>query len=159
MTTTPSKTSAKPTQSDRPYDGGVGVCRAGIRFCNGDASSECIGQVTPGVEVCNGQDDDCDGVDDEELPEVTCGIGACIATAGCNAGDPGRCTPGEPSTEQCNDIAKEEALPPPGTAIPRWVFEQWVSKDISNRDDTYAFIDGFRERGSPVGAVVLDSPW
>lgn len=91
------------------YDGetgtpGVGVCRAGIRFCNGDASSECIGQVTPGVEVCNGQDDDCDGVDDEELPEVTCGIGACTATAGCNGGDPSRCTPGEPSTEQCNDI-------------------------------------------------------
>lgn len=61
--------------------------------------------------------------------------------------------------EPCTDIAKEDALPPPGTAIPRWVFEPWVSKDISDRADTYAFIDGFRERGIPVGAVVLDSPW
>lgn len=61
--------------------------------------------------------------------------------------------------ERCTDIAKEEPLPPPGTAIPRWVFEPWVSKDISDRADTYAFVDGFRERGIPVGAVVLDSPW
>jgi alpha-glucosidase (family GH31 glycosyl hydrolase) len=64
-----------------------------------------------------------------------------------------------PDPDPCTDIAKEDALPPPGTAIPRWVFEPWISKDISDRADTYAFVDGFRERGIPVGAVVLDSPW
>lgn len=42
---------------------------------------------------------------------------------------------------------------------PRWAFEPWISKDISNRDDTYAYVDGFRDRSIPVGAVVLDSPW
>jgi alpha-glucosidase (family GH31 glycosyl hydrolase) len=35
----------------------------------------------------------------------------------------------------------------------------WISKDISTRDDTRAFVAGFRERDIPVGVVVLDSPW
>ncbi len=54
----------------------------------------------------------------------------------------------------------EAAIAPittPHTA--RWAFEPWISKDISDRADTYAYVDGFRERGIPVGAVVLDSPW
>src|SRR5262249_20340379 len=31
--------------------------------------------------------------------------------------------------------------------------------DISSADDTYAFVQGFRDRDIPVGAVVIDSPW
>lgn len=42
---------------------------------------------------------------------------------------------------------------------PRWAFEPWISKDISTGADTWAFVDGFRERDIPVGVVVLDSPW
>ncbi len=42
---------------------------------------------------------------------------------------------------------------------PRWAFEPWISKDISDGDDTRAFVEGFRSRDIPVGAVVLDSPW
>ncbi len=42
---------------------------------------------------------------------------------------------------------------------PRWAFEPWISKDISNGPDTYAFVDGFRDRDIPVGVVVIDSPW
>lgn len=42
---------------------------------------------------------------------------------------------------------------------PRWAFQPWISKDISNRADTYDFVDGFRTRDIPVGVVVLDSPW
>jgi alpha-glucosidase (family GH31 glycosyl hydrolase) len=78
---------------------------------------------------------------------------------GCSEDTPEPLGGGANETEPCIDIAKEEALPPPGTAIPRWVFEPWISKDLSDRADTYAFVDGFRERGIPVGAVVLDSPW
>jgi alpha-glucosidase (family GH31 glycosyl hydrolase) len=47
----------------------------------------------------------------------------------------------------------------PPRFTPRWAFEPWISKDISNTDDTYAFVRGFRERDIPVGVVVLDSPW
>jgi alpha-glucosidase (family GH31 glycosyl hydrolase) len=47
----------------------------------------------------------------------------------------------------------------PTIHTPRWAFEPWISKDISNGDDTRAFVNGFKERDIPVGVVVLDSPW
>lgn len=52
-----------------------------------------------------------------------------------------------------------EVPPEPALYTPRWAFEPWISKDISDRADTYAFVDGFISREIPVGAVVLDSPW
>jgi len=48
---------------------------------------------------------------------------------------------------------------PPRLHTPRWAFEPWISKDITNADDTRPFVAGFRERDIPVGAIVLDSPW
>ncbi|HOX44238.1 MAG TPA: glycoside hydrolase family 31 protein [Myxococcota bacterium] len=47
----------------------------------------------------------------------------------------------------------------PPLHTPRWAFEPWISKDISDTDDTYAFVRGFQERDIPFGVVVLDSPW
>ena len=47
----------------------------------------------------------------------------------------------------------------PRLHTPRWAFMPWISKDISTRDDTYAFVKGFADRDIPVGVVVLDSPW
>ncbi len=47
----------------------------------------------------------------------------------------------------------------PAIYTPRWAFEPWISKDISDRADTLAFVDGFLSRDIPVGVVVLDSPW
>lgn len=46
-----------------------------------------------------------------------------------------------------------------GLHTPRWAFETWISKDISDSDDTRDFVQGFRERDIPVGVVVIDSPW
>jgi alpha-glucosidase (family GH31 glycosyl hydrolase) len=57
------------------------------------------------------------------------------------------------------EIEAEEPPAEPARHTPRWAFEPWISKDISDRDDTFAFVAGFRERGIPVGAIVLDSPW
>jgi len=53
----------------------------------------------------------------------------------------------------------EADLPEPALHTPRWAFRPWISKDISDRDDTYAFVKGFEDRDTPVGVVVLDSPW
>lgn len=53
----------------------------------------------------------------------------------------------------------EDDAPPPPVFTPRWAMRPWISKDISNRDDTYTFVDGFLDRDIPVAAVVLDSPW
>ena len=55
--------------------------------------------------------------------------------------------------------ADDDAVTDPASATPRWAFEPWISKDISDAEDTRAFLAGFRERDIPVGAVVIDSPW
>lgn len=47
----------------------------------------------------------------------------------------------------------------PPIHTPRWAFEPWISKDISDGPDTYDFVDGFLSRDIPVGVVVIDSPW
>lgn len=62
-----------------------------------------------------------------------------------------------PTVDPCVLTEAPPAVVAPRT--PRWAFEPWISKDISTRDDTYAFVDGFRSRGIPIGTVVLDSPW
>lgn len=54
--------------------------------------------------------------------------------------------------------AEDDAEAPP-IRTPRWAFRPWISKDISNGPDTYAFVEGFETRDIPVGVVVLDSPW
>ncbi len=53
----------------------------------------------------------------------------------------------------------DPTIPDAPLETPRWAFEPWISKDISNGPDTYEFVKGFEDRGIPVGAVVLDSPW
>lgn len=59
----------------------------------------------------------------------------------------------------CTWNGGEDTPPEPTLYTPRWAFEPWISKDISNRTDTFEFVDGFHQRDIPVGAVVLDSPW
>ncbi len=75
---------------------GIGICQAGMETCvttgPGAASIECIGAVFPGVELCNGLDDDCDGTDDNGDPG---GGGSCGT-------DVGECAFG---TEHCVDGA------------------------------------------------------
>ncbi|MBL8682828.1 MAG: hypothetical protein JNK05_26925 [Myxococcales bacterium] len=54
-----------PGASDRR---GVGRCRDGMMTCTElGLWSDCVGAVSPTEEVCNGQDDDCDGMVDEGL--------------------------------------------------------------------------------------------
>lgn len=69
--------------------------------------------------------------------------------------------PAPKKPEGCLDLKEEDEprAPTPKPHTPRWAFEPWISKDISDEADTYVFVDGFRQRGIPVGAVVIDSPW
>ncbi len=64
-------------------------------------------------------------------------------------------------TGECTTAPADYAasIPEPVLYTPRWAFLPWISKDISDRDDTYEFVDGFIDRDIPVGVVVLDSPW
>ena len=44
----------------------VGECKPGIRYCvDGSMQSECVGEVLPTGELCDGKDNDCDGEIDE----------------------------------------------------------------------------------------------
>jgi hypothetical protein len=93
----------------RPCPAGAvnkGTCRAGSQTCTGGVWSICIGQVQATGEACNGQDDDCDGTPDDNLPVpmFTCGQGACQNTVvSCSTtGVLGLCVP-HPSTDTTSD--------------------------------------------------------
>jgi|APLak6261679142_1056127.scaffolds.fasta_scaffold00540_1 hypothetical protein len=75
---------------------GVSVCRPP------DGYTACSAR-TPTGEVCNGVDDDCNGMTDEGIADLTCGLGECRRTAAaCANGTAQTCTPGTPGTETCN---------------------------------------------------------
>jgi len=59
----------------------------------------------PGSEVCNGLDDDGDGMIDEDQPTATCGVGSCEVTEPtCVGGVMVECTPALPGGEICNGL-------------------------------------------------------
>lgn len=70
----------KPCYTGDPLDLEVenGQCRAGTQACELEFYGPCTGEVLPGEEVCDGQDNDCDGVTDDlpdcnnEPPEAIC---------------------------------------------------------------------------------------
>jgi hypothetical protein len=67
----------------------VGTCRQGTQTCDEGVFGACRGAREPAVEVCNGQDDDCDGTTDEALSPPACAqnLGVCAgAVARCAGG-------------------------------------------------------------------------
>ncbi|MFO0751172.1 MAG: MopE-related protein [Myxococcota bacterium] len=87
---------------------GYGTC-AGTQVCDpsGDGFSACTARV-PSAEICNGQDDDCDGVFDEGVqppPEAcqrTNAAGTCTGSWSCEGAEGWQCTANVPAPETCN---------------------------------------------------------
>lgn len=74
---------------------GRGPCHAGTRTCRDGRWQECIGQVTPQLELCNNADDDCDERVDEDTDVIcTDGNAGCSATADGMFTCKGICRPG-----------------------------------------------------------------
>ena len=44
---------------------GIGICQYGLRYCAGGTFDACDGEVLPATEVCNGLDDNCNGIVDD----------------------------------------------------------------------------------------------
>jgi hypothetical protein len=87
-TGSPSETCAAGQPPESCYDGpagtaDVGICKSGQRACVGGVYTQCLGQVLPGSETCNGKDDDCNGKTDE------------IEMGDCQTQMPGECNQGQ----------------------------------------------------------------
>ena len=84
-----------------------GTC-TGIRKCTASGLTACDASI-PGVEVCNGVDDDCDGNTDDLPAEVTCAVsneyGACPGTPICGEGGQIVCSgAATPALETCDGV-------------------------------------------------------
>jgi hypothetical protein len=110
---------------------GTGACSAtGATTCaTGDVTDTCTPGVPAASDPCNGTDDDCDGVTDEDFVSVatSCGVGECqrsgatacvagVVVDSCVAGPPATFETCDGADEDCDGMTDEEAqLPPPPT--------------------------------------------
>lgn len=83
------------TDEDIGYEQcGVGVCAHAEPKCLNGKPNKCNPLLGMKEEECNGLDDDCDSLTDEDLGETTCGIGECMHTVkNCEDGKPKPCDP------------------------------------------------------------------
>ncbi len=85
---------------------GIGTCY-GFETCDGDVGWGDCDALTPSAEVCNGIDDDCNGlIDDGVPPTMPCennnGFGTCIGDAVCYGSEGWFCTAPVPAAEVCD---------------------------------------------------------
>jgi hypothetical protein len=88
-----------------------GTCY-GIAQCDPLTGWQACEAAVPSTEICNGRDDDCDGVPDDDLPEtqvceVQTAAGVCVGTAFCAGAQGWLCQAAHPEPEIC-DLADND---------------------------------------------------
>jgi hypothetical protein len=94
----------------------IGVCRYGTRLCADGRWGLCVGGVAPSPEICDGLDNDCNGIVDDRVPACECLNGA---SRSCGVSAVGECRLGmqtcvdgtwapcvgnvDPAARQCDD--------------------------------------------------------
>ncbi len=85
-----------------------GICATGTQECDPKTNKfgPCLGEVLPTAsETCDGQDENCNGIIDDGIADLQCGVGACAVTVpACLNGEVGQCVPGMASAEECDGI-------------------------------------------------------
>ena len=83
---------------------GKGLCFHSTHACIDGVVQECDPMEGASSEVCDGFDNDCDGLTDEDQGTTICGVGACYHTAPlCVDGKLGQCDPLEGAGEEVCD--------------------------------------------------------
>jgi hypothetical protein len=90
----------------------IGACIYGTATCFNGTWGDCVGNIDPVIEICNGLDDDCDGQVDENL-STQCGVsnvGACrYGTQACFNGSWQNCIGNiDPTAETCDGIVDQD---------------------------------------------------
>lgn len=105
---------------------GIGACAVSVQACVNGTEQPCT-PSSPSPEVCDRVDNNCNGLVDD-LPPLSCGVGACHRTAPvcaqacwweetrdgkppkqvCEWGAYGACVPGHPAAEVCNNNIDED---------------------------------------------------
>jgi len=85
---------------------GLGGCAHTVDNCSSGVAQICNPFEGATAEECNDADDDCDGVADDDLGTLSCGLGQCLhAVANCVGGLPQVCDPMEGSElEECDGL-------------------------------------------------------
>jgi len=89
----------------------TGECQEGVETCiNNEWSGDCVGDITPGTEICDNRDNDCDGQTDEGLSQTqSCGVGECQHTINtCVNGQPETCNPYQGATAEVCEGSRDE---------------------------------------------------